>query len=58
MTIEIKELVIQARVTSPETVASPPVATLSQLGYREQARLIDEITRAVLEKLRDEQRRC
>ncbi|WP_387689194.1 DUF5908 family protein [Photorhabdus sp. RM71S] len=57
MTIEIKELVIQARVTSPEAVTSSPVATLSQLEYREQARLIDEITRAVLERLRDEQGR-
>lgn len=54
MTIEIRELVIQARVTSPENTTAPLVATLPQLGHPERARLVAEITRAVLEKLRNE----
>ncbi|WP_225923246.1 DUF5908 family protein [Pseudomonas farris] len=57
MTIEIRELVIQARVTSPESTTTPLVATLPQLGHPERARLVAEITRAVLEKLRSEQGR-
>lgn len=55
MTIEIRELVIEARITNG---AEPPgdAQTLERLSAAGQHRLIDLIVRRVLEQLREEQR--
>ncbi len=52
MTIEIRELVIQAQVTQSSTRTVLPV-----LNPHEKERLVDEITRQVLEQLREQQER-
>ena len=54
MTIEIRELVIEARVNGPTSEPSAPAFSVSGLARAEQDRLIDLIARRVLEKLYDE----
>ncbi|MCP1489806.1 hypothetical protein J3D48_006216 [Pseudomonas fluorescens] len=59
MTIEIQELIIQARVTdgppqAPTRGAS--LASLASLGRMEQDRLVEQVTLRVLESLRDERK--
>ncbi|MFJ3368114.1 DUF5908 family protein [Pseudomonas sp. NPDC086251] len=54
MTIEIRELVIQAKIAAPEpTKAHPAPRSLAQEKVDE-ARWIETITQRVLEKLREE----
>jgi hypothetical protein len=54
MTIEIRELVIQARVTaSEETAPASPFRSRAQ-EKAEEARWVEIITQRVLEKLREE----
>ncbi len=54
MTIEIRELVIQAQVTQG---SSKTTSALQSLGRNERDRLVNEITRQVLEQLREKQER-
>ncbi|CAE6749194.1 hypothetical protein R69927_02083 [Paraburkholderia domus] len=55
MTLEIRELVIQAKVVSPEDSA-PTVAPQLSLALEQfqEERLIRAVTRRVIEQLRDE----
>ncbi|WP_155736137.1 DUF5908 family protein [Pseudomonas chlororaphis] len=54
MTIEIQELVIQARVVDAASQGSARGWSWESLGRREQNRLVEQITQQVLERLRDE----
>ncbi len=54
MTIEIQELIIQARVTD-STHAATGASSWESLGRVEQDHLVEQVTRRVLESLRDEQ---
>ncbi len=56
MTIEIRELVIQAQVTQGAAAAEPARA-LKPLGRAEQDRLVEKIIKQVMEQLRDERER-
>jgi hypothetical protein len=60
MTVEIRELVIQAQVIQGENAAVTTGATptLLHLARSERDRLVAEITRQVLEQLREEQERA
>ncbi len=57
MTIEIRELVIEARVTQTPSVRTigQSSTSMSNMSRAEQERLIETITRRVLENLRDAQ---
>ncbi len=57
MTIEIRELVIEARVTQTPTTHAVGLSSTSvpNMSRVEQERLIETITRRVLENLRDAQ---
>ncbi len=54
MTIEIRELVIQAQVTRP---SSEPTTSFVGLDRNEQDRLVEEISRQVWEQFRENQER-
>ncbi|WP_156442997.1 MULTISPECIES: DUF5908 family protein [unclassified Burkholderia] len=54
MTIEIRELIIEARVVKATSESLAPAVGVSSLGRGEQERLIELIVRRVLEKLYDE----
>jgi hypothetical protein len=55
MTIEIRELVIQAKVTASEDdMPTSPLSPGNGPECREEERLIQTITRRVLEQLREE----
>jgi hypothetical protein len=56
MTIEIQELIIQARVTDGSPQPPTRGASLASLGRMEQDRLIEQITQRVLESLRDQRK--
>jgi len=53
MTIEIQELIIQARVTDGGSAAMSPLPLVAA-SPMEQDKIVAEIVRQVLEKLRDE----
>ncbi|MDI2146125.1 hypothetical protein KBJ94_29190 [Pseudomonas sp. ITA] len=53
MTIEIQELIIQARVTDSARGARQG-ASLEPLGRMGQNHLVEQVTQQVLERLRDE----
>ena len=55
MTIEIQELIIQARVTDSSTGATTRASSWESLGWMEQEHLVEQVTRRVLESLLDEQ---
>ena len=57
MTIEIHELIIQARIGDGSTQGNPSSAKSVQSSYQysQQQALIEQITQRVLEHLRDEQ---
>lgn len=52
MTIEIRELVIQARVTAPDERGTPAVA--ASLSPAQEERWIETVSRRVLEQLRED----
>jgi len=54
MTVEIRELVIQAKVSMPEDTMALAQAPDSGWERGREERLIQTITRRVLEQLRDE----
>jgi hypothetical protein len=54
MTVEIRELVIQAKISMPEDTMAPAQAPDSGWERIREERLIQTITRRVLEQLRDE----
>ncbi|MGF6903062.1 DUF5908 family protein [Paraburkholderia sp. GAS348] len=54
MTLEIRELVIQAKVVGPEeNAAAPPPLSFAQERIQEE-RLVQAVTRRIIEQLRDE----
>ncbi|SDY37898.1 DUF5908 family protein [Pseudomonas sp. NFIX28] len=55
MTIEIQELIIQARVTDSSNQSATHATSWASLERAEQDRLVEQLTRRVLECLRDEQ---
>jgi hypothetical protein len=54
MTIEIQELIVQARVTDTSAKTTAGGASLASMGRMEQDRLVERIAQRVLESLRDE----
>jgi hypothetical protein len=54
MTIEIQELIIQARVTDTSAQATARGTSLAALGRMEQDHLVERVTQRVLDSLRDE----
>lgn len=56
MTIEIRELVIEARVTGDADVAESDRSTVQPLTIAQEERLVRQITRRVLAQLHEELR--
>lgn len=54
MTIEIRELVIQAKLITPENSVSKPLELTTAQSKANEARLIELITQEVLHRLREE----
>ncbi|MGK0602879.1 DUF5908 family protein [Yokenella regensburgei] len=54
MTIEIRELVIEARVSDSQTLSQPWASGNPERDREEEARWVELITRQVMEQLREE----